>query len=145
MLFDHTDFYTTVGFTLYKSLAKYYNEKLAEAISILEELVEKVTLKNLLHIEIELKLTLSFFYVKHKENQPAEELLKALYRKINKTGYQNARVFIKLLDLLLTSNKSKLTTAKINEVKQQFLLSNSGQNKILQFLQPEIDSITLYN
>jgi len=144
MLFDNNDFYTKVAFNLYRSIAKFYNEKLTEATIILAELINSSTLKDYLYMEIELKLTLAFFYFKQGEYPHATKILKSLYKKINKTVYQNAKIFIQLLDLIMNS-KSKNKEEKVNELIQQFNLHNSNQNKILDFLEPEINIIALYN
>ena len=143
VLLDNNDFYTVVGFTLYRSLAKFYNEKLAEATIILAKLVNDSTLKDFLYLEIELKLTLAFLYFKQSEFQLADELIKSVYRKVNKTEYQNAKVFIQLLDLIMNSKtKIKNKEYRVNKLKEQFNLCNSGYNRILDFLQGEINSLS---
>jgi hypothetical protein len=144
VLFDSDDFYTKVMFTLYRSIAKFYNKKLAEATVILAELVNNLTLIDFLYIEIELKLTLAFFYFKQGEYQRSTELLKAVYRKVSKTSYQNAKTFIQLLDLIM-NGKTKTKDVKVNKLIQEFRLQNTNKNRILDFLQPEINKAALYN
>jgi hypothetical protein len=143
--FDNYDFYTLSMMKFRKSIISIYCGGLNESIHILRDLINGVTLNHFFHFELEIKLTLSYLYIKQKKEGNAQELLSSLTRKINgdkqRGFYQNALLFIKILGLLMDKRKNTVTQTKLNNAIRQFDFFNTGERKILAFLQPEIDSI----
>jgi len=140
MLHDPEDAYSLIYLGLYRSLASYYSGNYKEAINILNELINTHSFKDYFHINMEVKFTLAWYYIRAKEYDMAENLLKSIYKKIKADGlgqYSNA------LDLI------KVFTADINQkdarerVKQKdsftlFLARNTGDCELLNHLIPEL-------
>ena len=82
ILTDPHDTYSKVMMAFYKSMLCYHSGKIREAITILNELLNTLSFKDLFHINTEIKLTLCFFYIQLKDFDVAENLMKSLYRKI---------------------------------------------------------------
>jgi hypothetical protein len=145
MYFDNYDFYTLSMMKFRKSIINIYCGSVNESIHMLQDLVNNITLHHFFHFELEIKLTLSYLYIKQKRESSALELLTSLTRKINidkkRDYYPNALIFIKVLDLLMDKGKNKATITKLKNAIQQFNFCNTGERKVLSCLQPEIDSI----
>jgi hypothetical protein len=145
MYFDNYDFYTLSMMKFRKSIISIYCGSANESINMLRDLINSITLYHFFHFELEIKLTLSYLYIKQKREGSAKELLASLTRKINldkqKNHYTNALIFIKVLNLLMDKEKNTTTRTKLNNAIQQFNFCNTGERKLLSFLQPEIDSI----
>ena len=96
--------------------------------------------KEMLHMQIELKLTLAFYYIKLKENQNAVNLLSSLQRKIKnekKVQYYNVLNLIKLLQNEATHNKNNGDN-KQKDIFTLFEARNTGNYSIPAFLINEI-------
>ena len=66
---DSKNMHSIVLTDMYNALVYYYNGKLKEAIGVLNNLLNNVSLKDLHFINIEIKLTLAYFYIKKKESE----------------------------------------------------------------------------
>ncbi len=142
--YDTYDFYTTVALKFYLGLQKYYAGQIKEAINILNKILDDSSFVNFVHMEIEIKLTLAYLYYKKKEFELAGNLLKNLSRKLSGADYahyNNAKSFIKLLNLLLEEKENKAYFTKITALMEQFNYHNFSGRKILQHLQKEIKTI----
>lgn len=139
---DANDFFTIVALKLYKGIGKYYAGKIKEATVILNKLLDDVSLLSFPHIELEIKLSLAYFYFKQGEFELADNLLKNLKRKLaasSQESYNNAKAFIKLLNVLINDKDNKSFISKKNTAIEQFNFYNFKERKILEHLQPELD------
>jgi hypothetical protein len=145
MYFDNYDFYTLSMMKFRKSFIGIYSGDVTESIHLLKDLINGITLHHFFHFELEIKLTLSYLYIKQKKGSIAKELIASLTRKVsadkNKDLYQNALVFIEVLNLLLDKERNATKKTKLTNAIQQFNYCNTGERKLLAFLQPEIDLI----
>lgn len=140
--FDKYDFYTQSTLKFQEAIIDMYCGSLQESINILRGLIDGITLHHFCHFEIEIKLTLAYLYIKQNNTEMADMLLKNLSRKINttrKADYLNALQFTKILTLLMNKGKTKVTKNKTQQAIQQFNYCNTGERKILSFLQPAIE------
>lgn len=146
--YDTYDFYTTVALKFYLAIQKYHSGQIKEAINLLNKILDDSSFVNFIHMEIEIKLTLAYLYYKKKELELAGNLLKNLSRKVNGpdyTQYNNAKSFIKLLNLLLEEKENKAYFTKLVSLLEQFNYHNFSGRKILQHLQQEINDIVPKN
>ena len=146
VFFDNYDFYTLLMLKFRESIINIYCGKMNDSIIILRDLINTTTLHHFFHFELEIKLTLSYLYIKQNKNgNIVHELLASLSRKINldknKKYYENTSQFIQILYLLLNGSNGKADKIKLKEAILKFNLHNIGERKILSFLQPELDSI----
>jgi len=141
-LADNYDFYTEVVIRLYYALVRFYTGKVKEASSILNELLNEASFKDFFHMELQVKLTLAYFYIKQTQFELAENLVKSVSRKLNdvkKEGYPNAKAFVKYLTLLMDDTSTEAKKARLKTALEQFIFYNTGQSKILAFLIPELE------
>lgn len=140
--YDNYDFYTGITIKFCKAIDNIYHRNIDRSIDVLNELIRDISLHHFFHFEIEVKLTLSFLYITQNKNDKADRFLKSLARKIGverKDDYQNALLFIKLLNLLMEVGKSAANKTKAQKALEQFNLHNVTGRKILYFLENEIE------
>lgn len=140
ILVDPNDTYSKVIFGMYKAMISYYEGKTKESISILNDVINLYSFKDFFHINIEVKLTLSFFYIKIKDFDMADNLIKSIYRKIKSDKlecYENVLDVIKVLNLEIQSD-SKGNSAKKKDALTLFNARNTGKYAILEHLVPEL-------
>lgn len=144
LIYDSKNTYTAINLQFYSAIAKFYSGKNRESIAILNDLLNTASFKDILHAEIEVKLTLAYIYVKQKEYELATGLLRSIYRKIKAQDlyhYDNALVFSKMLTLLMDFNNSDSMKSKILKLIRLFEFENSGERKILKFMECEIKKL----
>lgn len=142
LLFDNYDFYTQITIKFCKAITNVYEKNYNRSIDVLNELIRDISLHHFFHFEIETKLTLAFLYISQGKNEKGERIIKSINRKINvdrKDEYQNGVLFMKLLNMLMDENKTTTGKSKIVKALNAFNDCNSGERKILAYLQPEIE------
>ena len=141
ILIDPNDSYSKVLFGLYSSLLSYYSGKTKEAINTLNGIINLYSFKDFFHINIEIKITLAYYYIQIKEFDLAENLLKNIYRKIKSeelSQYDNVLDIIKVLNLELYPDKSEKGNAKKKDSYTLFAARNTGKHAVLNHLMPEL-------
>jgi hypothetical protein len=140
ILIDPNDIYSKVLYGLYTSLLSYYSGKTKEAINNLNSIINLYSFKDFFHINIEIKITLAYYYIQIKEFDLAENLLKNIYRKIKSeelSHYENVLDIIKVLNLELYPDKSEKGTSKKRDSFTLFVARNTGKYAVLNHLMPE--------
>ncbi len=125
-----------VYFNLYKACAAYYAKNYAEAVKTLSEVINSISLKNMLHTEVELKLFLALNHSMMNKYEQAEILIKSLSRKLNEreeNDYENAHAFIRMLKIQMTSEVKEVED-KIRKLRDKFTIANEGPQRIMSFL-----------
>lgn len=141
---DPYDFYSIVAVKFYTAINKYYSGNLKEAITLLNKILDDSSFVNFPYIEFEIKLSLAFFYYKKKELDMGSTLLKNLSRKVagkEYAKYQNVKIFIKILNLLIEEKETAAYHNKLISLLEQFNYYNLIDRKILQHLQKDIDGL----
>lgn len=139
VLIDPNDEYSKVIAGLYSSMISYYEGKIKEAISTLNEVINLYSFKDFFHINIEVKLTLAFFYIKAGDMDMADNLAKSIYRKIKAEKldhYENVMDVIKFLNLEIQSDAK--SNAKKKDALTLFCARNTGKYTVLEHLLPEL-------
>jgi hypothetical protein len=141
MLLDTNNLYASVSKQIYKAYADYYNGKLKNSITILNEILNDVSFKDVFFIESEIKLLLTFFYLKQGDFEMADVTLKALTRKLQgmeTQKYKNIKQAIKVMNLLIKGVNSKSAGEKYTEALDQFNFYNHKEKKVLTCLEQEL-------
>jgi hypothetical protein len=141
LLFDPHDTYTKVQLGIYNAMVAYYAGNLKSAIGTLNDVINLYSFKDYFHVNMEIKFTLSFFYMCQKNNDLAEIFLKSIYRKIKSEElehYDNALDFIKTLSFEVSNDSSKKALTKQKEAFTLFMARNVGTYELLNHLQPEL-------
>jgi hypothetical protein len=141
-MYDKDDTHTQIILDLYLGVSLCYAGKCKKAISTLNQALNLLSTKDCLHMEMELKLCLAYFYYLEKEYEQAANILRSVYRKLNSLGtdeYENAMMFHKLLNVLMDGKDGG--NGKISKTLRLFGLHNTGEKKILSFIEPEINKL----
>lgn len=137
-LIDSKNMHFSVNADIYNSVILFYAGKIKEAIAILNNLLNNISVKDLHYINLEIKLTLSYYYIKRKETDMADNILKSVSRKIKSD---------ELLQFFYVNNLIKLFQLELNQSGKQtkdqqgdlLTLFNSKNNmKLLNHLNSEL-------
>jgi len=140
-LLDEHDAHAKVLLGIYDAMLSYYSGKTKEAINILNDIINSNSFKDYFHINLEIKLTLAFFYVIQKDFDLAENIIKSLSRKIKSEEleqYANVGDLIKLLNTEVGAGAAKRNDAKQKDLLTLFTARNTGEFEVLQHLQAEL-------
>ena len=115
----------------------FHKQKYREAISLLNNFLNEVSLKSIPHAEIEIKLTLVLCYCLVNSYETIPSLIQSVSRKIREINKQidceNASIFIKIINLQLDTS-GRMNEVKLRQLIQRFELVNQGTCKILGFI-----------
>ncbi|MBC7864003.1 MAG: hypothetical protein IAF38_13585 [Bacteroidia bacterium] len=143
-LYDQEDLFSAVVVRLHNAVIKLRSKKYKESAALLNDALNFASLKDCFHIEIEIKLTLAYVYLLLQDYDMATNLIRSIYRKIKSTEdspYQNALEFSKALTQIISNDESLPSRQKIIAALKMFTLNNSGQHRILGFLENEITGL----
>jgi hypothetical protein len=135
-----TDIPNYYKFVMYTAAGSFYKQKYSEAISLLNNLLNEISFKDMAHAEIEIKLTLALCYCLINKYEMIPPLVKSVSRKIKEINKQvdceNASVFVKILNLQLDSTGKK-NDFKMKQLIARFEMINQGTCKMLGFIKWE--------
>jgi len=136
-IFDLNDTYSKIILGMYNAMICYYSGKTKEAITILNDLINEHSFKDFFHINIEVRLTLAYFYIQIKDFDLAENFTKSIYRKIKSeelTEYSNELDLIKFFNLEITPDSTEKNNTKKKDALTLFIARNNGKYTILDHL-----------
>ncbi|MGZ3931735.1 MAG: hypothetical protein ACXVP0_10280, partial [Bacteroidia bacterium] len=114
-LVDPNDIYTKVLLGIYNAMLSYYSGNTKEAVNTLNEIINLFSFKDYFHINMEIKLTLSYFYAMLNDYDLADTISKSIYRKLKSEEldqYANALDLIKVLNAMGAGGDHKKNMAK---------------------------------
>lgn len=144
LLYDKEDVHTDIIVKLYKATCSYYTGKAKKSVGLLNDALNELSTRDALHMEMELKSTLAWFYYTQKEYEMCSNLLRSMYRKINSIGpdvYENVLQLSKLMNLLINDGESDSAKQKISKTFKLFEFHNSGPYRIMEFVLPELEKL----
>lgn len=122
----------------YIAVSAYHSQKYQDSIRTLNDLMNRVNLRNYNHAEVEIKLFLAFCYLIVGNDDMVHNLIKSVNRKIkefNDEGqYENAIIFSKMLVLLIDPS-AKNKDHKVKLLKNKFLLLNRCDTRMLEYIE----------
>ncbi len=145
-LLDTDNVFTILNFKFYTAISKFYAGKYKESTALINDIINTTSFKDILNAEIEIKLCQAYVYIKYKEFELAESIIRSLYRKIkgqNEYSYDNAIAFSKILSLLITNDGSEKIKSKILKSIRLFEFENSGERKMMRFLEKDFEKLKL--
>lgn len=143
ILIDPNDVISHINLSLYKSLLLFFNGKYKEAISTINQILNNNSFKDYIHIQIELKLTLVYYYLHIKEFDLADNLLKNLSRKLKsdaKINYPNVHDLIKFFNCIISNSDLKTNSSKQKDYLALFIARNTNDVQVLSYLMPDIEN-----
>jgi hypothetical protein len=141
LLFDINDSHTKILLGIYNSMCFFSRKSYKEAINSLNEIINTQSFKDYFHGNMNVKLTLSYFYITIKEYDLAENILKSISRKIKTeklTKYDHVILLIKALDLEINHEKNAKSKAKMKDLITLFIANNTKNVELLPHLIPEL-------
>lgn len=137
---DPEDQFAGVLYSLYKAMSQYHAGNIKEAIALLNGSLNDNSFKDYFHMNMEIKLTLIFFYIRIEEFDLADSMLKSVYRKIkseNLEMYSHALDLIKVFGLDISMQGGK-KNARQRDSFTLFQARNTGEYELLPHLQSEL-------
>ncbi len=136
ILSDPEDKHAQILLGIYHATLLYYQAKYKEACGRLNAILNINSFKDYFHINTEIKLMLSYFYILQKEYDMADSILKNIYRKIKSEqleNYQNVLDLIKVFGEDI-KNRSQKPSSKQKDNFTLFLARNTNGTRILSHL-----------
>lgn len=133
---DPEDAPNYINFFKFQAICSFYAKKYNESISLLNDLMGTISFRSFPYAEIELKIFLAVCYLMAKKQGLADAMVKNVQRKLREVpanGYENARVFVKMLAVafgMVDGGREK----KLIKLSKSFLELNKGEYKMLEFI-----------
>ena len=138
-LIDDKNMHFVVLAGIYNSFALYTNGKVKEAIAVLNNLLNNISVKDLHFININIKLTLAYYYIKKNEDEMAETILKNISRKIKADELQQFVYVNNLIKLLLSEITPKNKPNKEQQSDLLTLFNTKNNLKLVEHLSYELN------
>ncbi|MCW3076709.1 MAG: hypothetical protein JWO32_1318 [Bacteroidetes bacterium] len=148
ILINDSSMYTVVHLGIYNAMAHYYSGEFKKAISTLNLLLNDFSFKDNFHIQMQIKLTLTFLYLKIKDVSAAESLVDGISKKIKTeklSHYSHVLDLIKFFNTLFKTNDTASNSEKRKELLILYLAKNIGDYKMLDYLNNELKKTYLKN
>ena len=124
---------------IYNSFVLYTKGKMKEAIALLNNLLNNISVKDLHFININIKLTLAYYYIKKNEDEMAETILKNISRKIKSDELQQFTYVNNLIKLLLSEIGLKNKQSKEQQGDLLTLFNTKNNLKMVEHLSSELN------
>lgn len=139
ILFDTADDNAKVLIGIYNSMLYFNQKNYNDAIICLNQIVNSFSFKDYFHENINVKLTLAYFYLVSDDYDMVETILKGISRKIKSEqleSYNHVLYLIKAFDIEL--NKNEKSFSKKRDLVTLFLANNNKNIELLTHLVPEL-------
>ncbi|HEY4799488.1 MAG TPA: hypothetical protein VII99_10470 [Bacteroidia bacterium] len=133
---DQLDAPNYINYQKFNAVAAFCAGNYEEAIIVLNDLLNTISFLPFCHAEIEIKLFLAVCYSFVNKTDLGFYMVKNIQRKLRDMkddSYENALVFSKLLAVQLDYSHKK-RVEKMLELRKQFLLLNTNENRMLEFI-----------
>lgn len=141
LLFDISDTHAKVLIGVYNSMLYFNQKKYKDAISCLNEIVNTISFKDYFHQNLNVKLTLAYFYIIIEDYDLVENILIGISRKIKSEKlerYSHVLHLIKAFDIEINKNSNIKSSSKTSDLLTLFLANNLKNNELLTHLIPEL-------
>ncbi|MFO0435123.1 MAG: hypothetical protein ACK5ZT_07745 [Sphingobacteriaceae bacterium] len=140
ILYDKSDIFTKIKVSIYRAVQLYFEKQYKESISVLNNVLNENSFKDYLQINIEIKLFISFIYIRLNDFEISENITKNIARKIkseNNDNYEHVLNLCKAFNLFCTGKNNH---NKILDNLTIFTAKNNGKYEILSYFIHEINS-----
>jgi Fe2+ or Zn2+ uptake regulation protein len=140
---DANETYQFVTYKKFLAICRFYQRDYNGAAKTINDLRNRVSLKQYLKTDVECKLFQALQYCIMGEDGLCLQIISSLKRQIRETdlGYENIRQFIKLIKTAMKPADYRRKVKKITEMWNEFQESNHGPGSILQYV--VLDEITI--
>ncbi len=139
LLADTADPHAKVLTGIYNSMLYFNVRNYKDAANCLNEIVNTFSFKDFFHENLNVKLTLAYFYLEIRDYDTVENILKSISRKIKTEHlekYAHVLHLIKAFDIEI--NKNDKSHSKKRDLVTLFLANNNRDIELLAHLIPEI-------
>jgi len=128
--------YQFVALKRYLAICKFYQRDYNGAAKTINDLRNKISLKQHPHTDVECKLFQALNYCIMGEDGLCTQIISSLKRQISETdpGYANIRQFIKIIKSALKPADYRKKIRKITDLWNEFRNLNTGSNSILKYV-----------
>lgn len=139
--YSDEDMHTKVLMGIYSVMALYYARNIEDAIEVLNQTIDLLSFKDYLHINLELKLTLVFFYIEAGNAEEAKVILGRLQRNVTAKKSSNYAFIYNLFKLFAAEieENPKITLEERKDLFTLFVARNNGEYEILKHLMPVLN------
>jgi hypothetical protein len=141
---DMEDTANYVNWMKYTAANAFYAKEHEEAIDILNDLMNNVSLRNYPHTEMEIKLFLALLYAMTNEYNLSENLLRSVTRKVQELSdvdYDNVKTMVKIIQSPMKARNKDMET-KVIQLRDKFNLLNQTNWSVLDYLDLTDELIT---
>lgn len=141
LFIDVNDTHAKVLMGIYNSILYFNQKNYKDAISSMNEIINTVSFKDSFHQNINVKLTLAFFYIVIENYDMAEIILIGISRKIKSeklARYNHVLNLIKAFDIEINETKKDKSLSKKRDLVTLFLANNNKSIELLSHLIPEL-------
>lgn len=141
LLVDVADTHAKVLIGIYNSMLHFNQKNYKDAISYLNDIINTFSFKDYFHENINVKLTLAYFYIVIEDFDMVEITLKGVSRKIKTEQlerYNHVSYLIKAFDIEINKNKDSKSLSKKRDLLTLFIANNNRSAELLGHLIPEL-------
>ncbi len=145
ILFDEKNEVLQLSLCIYNSMIHFSHGKYKEAIDLIIDIQNEYVLKNYFYQYINIKLTLTYFYIASKELDRAALIAKSTHKIIsrkskieNTTEYDHVFYLLKLFDSLINKDSTSKYISKQRDLLILFTAKNHIKNEFIPHLIPEL-------
>lgn len=141
LLVDTADTQAKTLIGIYNSMLYFNRKNYKEAISCLNEIINTISFKDFFHINLNVKLTLAYYYLVIGDYDRVESTLKGVSRKIKSeklVEYNHVLHLIKVFDININKNETDKSQSQKRDLLTLFLAGNAGNVQLLGHLTPEL-------
>lgn len=141
LLVDAEDEHAKILIGIYNAMLFFNQKKYKEAISSLNEILNTFSFKDYFHENINVKLTLGYFYMIIGDYDMVEIILKGVSRKIKTEQlkkYGHVLHLVKAFDIEINKNINDKLISKKHDLVTLFLANNNKGFELLTHLIPEL-------
>lgn len=142
ILVDSADTHAKVLIGIYNSMLYFSQKKYKDATGCLNEIINTFSFKDYFHENINVKLTLAYFYLVMEDYDMVENILKGISRKIKSEKlkqYDHVLHLINVFDIEINKNNNDKSIQKKRNLFTLFLANNNKKLELLSHLIPELN------
>jgi hypothetical protein len=140
ILYDRSDIFTKIKVAIYKAVQLYFEKQFKESISVLNNILNENSFKDYLQINIEIKLFISFIYIRLNDFDMSENITKNIARKIKSEENKNYDHVLYLCKAFNFYCNGKNNYNKILDNLTLFTAKNKGKFEVLSYFTNEINN-----
>lgn len=132
--FNEREAYHLISYKRYLAICKFYQRDYHGAARAINDVRNRLSMKNFIHTDIDNKLFQAFNYCIMGEDGLCSQIIASLKRQISEQpyDYENVNLFIKIMKTALKPCEFRKKLKRINDLIPQFEAANKGAYRVLE-------------